>query len=89
MRRSSILTGGLLLVGAVVIPGFVNFLLTDVVAATLGTLQVGGSRIQVTTDLIGSTIWMTGYLGGIVMVWYLYIRPLDIRGPDGSDMPEN
>jgi hypothetical protein len=89
MNRSSIATGGLLLVAAVVLPGFVNYLLTEVVSATLGTVQFGGTTLLVTTDLIGSAIWTMGYLGGVVLVWYLYIRPLDIRGPDETDLPED
>ena len=88
MNHSSILTGGLLLAAAVVVPGLVNFLLTDVVSATLGTVTLGGTTVLVTTDLIGSAVWTVGYLGGVLLVWYLYIRPLDLTRPDGSDTPD-
>jgi len=65
MNRSSILTGGLLLAAAVVVPGLVNFLLTDVVSATLGTVEVGGTSILVTTGLIGHARRTDRPIGGV------------------------
>jgi len=33
--------------------------------------------------LVGSAIWALGYGLGVVFIWYEWIRPLDITGPEG------
>lgn len=33
--------------------------------------------------LVGSAIWALGYGLGVVYIWYEWIRPLDISGPEG------
>ena len=32
---------------------------------------------------IGSAVWALGYGLGVVFLWYEWIRPLDITGPEG------
>jgi hypothetical protein len=88
MDRSSILTGGLLLAAAVVLPGLLNYVLKNLVVGTFGTLQVAGQSVTITTGTVGSAIWVLGYLGGILIVYTQFLRPMDIRGPDDSDMPD-
>jgi hypothetical protein len=34
-------------------------------------------------DLLGTIVFVLGYAGMVVVVWYGWIRPLDISGPDG------
>lgn len=39
---------------------------------------------------LGTVIWVFGYGSGILTVWYVWIRPLDLRAPtsDVADDPE-
>ncbi|WP_262178276.1 hypothetical protein [Haloarcula laminariae] len=32
---------------------------------------------------VGSAVWAMGYGLGVVLIWYEWIRPLDITGPEG------
>ena len=32
---------------------------------------------------VGSAVWAVGYGSGILMIWYVWIRPLGIHAPDG------
>jgi hypothetical protein len=32
---------------------------------------------------VGSAVWAMGYGLGVVYIWYEWIRPLDITGPEG------
>lgn len=32
---------------------------------------------------VGTVVWAVGYGSGALMVWYVWIRPLDISGPEG------
>jgi len=32
-------------------------------------------------DALGSVLWVLGYGGMVLVLWYGWIRPLDIRGP--------
>ncbi|WP_138798108.1 hypothetical protein [Halostella sp. PRR32] len=34
---------------------------------------------------LGTIIWVTGFGTMVFVVWYLWIRPLDITGPVGSE----
>jgi len=36
---------------------------------------------------LGSLTWMFGYGFGVLTVWYVWLRPLDIEGP-GSRRPD-
>lgn len=30
---------------------------------------------------LGTAVWVTGYLGMVLLVWYWWLRPLDLTGP--------
>jgi hypothetical protein len=32
---------------------------------------------------VGSAVWALGYGLGVVYIWYVWIRPIDITGPTG------
>lgn len=32
---------------------------------------------------VGSAVWAMGYGLGVVFIWYEWIRPLEITGPEG------
>ncbi|GCF14551.1 hypothetical protein Harman_24860 [Haloarcula mannanilytica] len=38
---------------------------------------------------IGSAAWALGYGLGVVFIWYEWIRPLDITGPEGVGRSED
>lgn len=37
---------------------------------------------------LGSVVWAVGYGTGILFIWYAYLRPLSISGPDDVGRPE-
>lgn len=37
---------------------------------------------------LGSLVWAVGYGSGALFVWYVYVRPLDIRAPEGVETEE-
>ncbi|MFC6975729.1 hypothetical protein ACFQL1_15380 [Halomicroarcula sp. GCM10025709] len=37
---------------------------------------------------VGSLVWALGYGLGVVLIWYEWIRPLDITGPEGVGLSE-
>ena len=34
-------------------------------------------------DTLGTVVWVVGYLTMVGAIWYGWIRPLDLTGPDG------
>jgi hypothetical protein len=38
--------------------------------------------------LVGSAVWALGYGLGVVLIWYEWIRPLDISAPEGVGRSE-
>jgi len=44
--------------------------------------------IQLGYGTLGTVVWYGGYGIGVVLVWALWLRPLDISGPDDFDHPE-
>ncbi|MFB6270829.1 MAG: hypothetical protein ABEH83_12860 [Halobacterium sp.] len=36
---------------------------------------------------VGAAVWAVGYASMVLVVWYGWIRPLDITGPDGGTEP--
>ncbi|MDS0283022.1 hypothetical protein [Haloarcula onubensis] len=38
---------------------------------------------------VGSAVWAMGYGLGVVFIWYEWIRPLDITGPEGVGYEED
>lgn len=39
-------------------------------------------------DTLGSVVWAVGYGSGALFVWYVYVRPLDIRAPESVETDE-
>lgn len=68
MVRSKRAVSAFVLVGAVVVPGVVNYALVQSGFGTLGTV-----------------IWVLGYGVGVLALWYVWLRPLDLSGPEESD----
>lgn len=67
-----------LLLGAVLLVGIAG---TGIVRRQLGLLGF---------NELGRVVFMLGYGGTITLVWYGWIRPLDITGPDtDSDLHES
>jgi hypothetical protein len=31
---------------------------------------------------IGAVVWAVGYLTTMLLIWYIWVRPLDLTGPD-------
>jgi hypothetical protein len=38
--------------------------------------------------LAGSAVWALGYGLGVIFIWYVWIRPLDITGPEGVGLDD-
>nr|WP_240149928.1 MULTISPECIES: hypothetical protein [unclassified Haloarcula] len=38
---------------------------------------------------VGSAVWALGYGLGVVFIWYEWVRPLDITGPEGASGSED
>ena len=38
---------------------------------------------------LAGIVWTGGYGFGIIAIWYLWIRPLDLTGPDGVQVTED
>ncbi|SEN11484.1 hypothetical protein SAMN05216388_1001400 [Halorientalis persicus] len=32
-------------------------------------------------DTLGSLVWVLGYVGAVLILWYVWVRPLDLTGP--------
>lgn len=37
----------------------------------------------------GSVTWAVGYGAGVVFLWYIWIRPLDISAPEGVEQSDD
>ena len=37
---------------------------------------------------LAGIVWTGGYGFGVIAIWYLWIRPLDLTGPDGVQVTE-
>jgi hypothetical protein len=37
---------------------------------------------------VGSAVWAIGYGSGAVVIWYVWIRPLDLTAPDGAELSD-
>lgn len=35
--------------------------------------------------LVGTAVWALGYLLAVLVVWHVWIRPLDVDGPEPTD----
>lgn len=38
---------------------------------------------EVGAPTLGTIVWMFGYAMTVFVLWYIWIRPLDITGPNG------
>jgi hypothetical protein len=36
-------------------------------------------------DAFGAYVWAAGYAGTILLLFFLYLRPLELQGPDGEE----
>ena len=52
-------------------------------ALALGVMVPGFVKYALTTagyEALGSAVWVTGYLTAVLLIWYIWIRPLDLQG---------
>jgi hypothetical protein len=42
---------------------------------------------QAGASTLGAVVWTVGYATMVVVVWYGWIRPLDLSGPSGGTEP--
>ncbi|EFW94087.1 hypothetical protein ZOD2009_03050 [Haladaptatus paucihalophilus DX253] len=56
-------------------------------AMALGVIVPGMLKYVLTQSgygLLGSVIFYTGYLSAAVVIWYVWIRPLELTGSSGA-----
>lgn len=34
---------------------------------------------------VGTVVWTIGFGGGVLFVWYRWLRPIDLTGPNGTE----
>ena len=52
-------------------------------ALALGVMVPGFLKYTLTTagyEALGTAVWVSGYLTAILVIWYVWIRPLDLQG---------
>lgn len=32
---------------------------------------------------LGTAVWVTGYLTAVLLIWYIWVRPIDLQGASG------
>jgi hypothetical protein len=32
-------------------------------------------------EIFGVMVWISGYVGTMLLIWYIWLRPLDLTGP--------
>jgi cation transporter-like permease len=58
-----------------------------VAAAVIAVVGVVGSGVadfllsQLGAPVTGAAVWVVGYLSTVIALWYVLLRPLDLRGP--------
>jgi hypothetical protein len=55
-------------------------------ALALGVMVPGFVKYVLTTagyEALGTAVWVSGYLTAILIIWYVWIRPLDLQGTSG------
>ena len=45
--------------------------------------------VQNGLETLGSIVWALGYGLGVLVLWYVWLRPLDLTGPEGSGLRES
>lgn len=43
---------------------------------------------QIGYESVGSAVWAVGYGSGALFIWYVYVRPLNIRAPESLETEE-
>lgn len=33
---------------------------------------------------VGTLVWAVGYGSGVLMIWYVWVRPVDLRAPESA-----
>lgn len=62
--------------------------LSLVAVVAVGVVGSGLARYTLGTlgyEALGSAVYVVGYATMVAVVWYGWIRPLDITGPAGTD----
>lgn len=39
-------------------------------------------------ETLATLVWVSGYGFGVIVIWYVWVRPLDITAPDGIQTSE-
>lgn len=55
-------------------------------ALTLGVVVPGFLKYALTAAgyaRLGTAVWVSGYLTAVLVIWYVWIRPLDFEGATG------
>ncbi|WP_276279234.1 hypothetical protein [Halorussus caseinilyticus] len=55
-------------------------------ALALGVTVPGFLKYVLTTagyESLGTAVWVSGYLTAVLVVWYVWVRPLDLQGASG------
>ena len=55
-------------------------------ALALGVMVPGFVKYALTAagyQALGTAVWVSGYLTAILVIWYVWIRPLDLQGSAG------
>lgn len=59
---------------------FVAILFLGVVGSGVARYALG----QAGYDMLGTAVFVIGYAGMVAVLWYGWVRPLDITGPGGQ-----
>lgn len=43
---------------------------------------------QIGYGTLGSVVWAVGFGSGVLFIWFVYVRPLDIRAPESVETDE-
>lgn len=68
-------------------PRWLSFLLVLVTGVTLSGLA-DFALSQAGYVALGAYVWAVGYAGTVILLFVLYLRPLDLTGPDGEGTTE-
>lgn len=55
-------------------------------ALALGVIVPGFGKYALTAagrPALGTAVWVSGYLTAVLVVWYVWLRPLDFESPAG------
>ncbi|WP_137285092.1 hypothetical protein [Halorussus salinisoli] len=55
-------------------------------ALALGVMVPGLLKYALSTngyEALGTAVWVSGYLTAVLVIWYIWVRPLDLQGAGG------